>query len=35
VSQERIKKVKATLEMTPFERKKEIAKKYGLTIAEV
>jgi hypothetical protein len=35
VSQERINKAKATLEMTPFEKKKEIALKYGLSIADV
>jgi len=35
VSQERIDKVKSGLELTPFERKKEVASKYGLSISDV
>ena len=35
VSQDRIDRIKATLELTPFEKKKEIASRYGLSIAEV
>jgi hypothetical protein len=35
VSYDRIEKVKSKLEMTPFERKKQISLKYNLSIAEV
>jgi Asp-tRNA(Asn)/Glu-tRNA(Gln) amidotransferase B subunit len=35
VSKERIEKVRAVLEQTPFEKKKNIAAKYGLSIADV
>lgn len=35
VSQQRIDKVKSVLEPTPFEKKKDVASKYGLSIADV
>ncbi len=35
VSEDRIQKVRAQLEKTPYEKKREFAAKYSLTIADV